>query len=57
MNEDRIDGAATNLKGKVQEGAGKLFGDAKLEAEGKANQVAGKAQNAVGGVEDAVKGE
>jgi uncharacterized protein YjbJ (UPF0337 family) len=34
-----------------------VLGDAKLESEGKADQVAGKVQNAVGGVKDTLKGE
>ena len=38
-------------------GAGKVLGDAKLESEGKADQAAGKVQNAVGGVKDTLKGE
>jgi uncharacterized protein YjbJ (UPF0337 family) len=37
--------------------AGKVTGDAKLEAEGKADKVAGKAQNAVGGLKDALRGK
>ena len=32
-----------------------MTGDAKLEAEGKTQQTAGKIQNAVGGFKDAVK--
>jgi uncharacterized protein YjbJ (UPF0337 family) len=41
MDKDRIKGAATNLKGKAKEVAGKMTGDAKLKTEGKADQVAG----------------
>ena len=41
----------------MREVAGKLTGDAKLEAEGKADKVAGKVQNAVGGIKDALKGK
>ena len=52
MDKDRIEGAGTNIKGKIKEGAGKLTGDAKTEAEGQADQVKGKAQNAVGGLKD-----
>lgn len=55
MNKDRIVGSAKELKGKIKEGAGKAVGDAKLEAEGKADKVEGKIQNAVGGVKDAIK--
>lgn len=55
MDKDRVAGAATNLKGKVKEAAGKVTGDAKLKSEGKADQVAGKVQNAFGGAKDAVR--
>ncbi len=55
MDKNRIEGAAKQMKGSVKEAAGKVTGDAKLEAEGKADKVTGRAQNAVGGVKDAVK--
>ena len=54
-DHDRIEGSAKNMGGKIKEGAGKLTGDSKLQAEGKADQVEGKAQNAVGGVKDSLK--
>jgi uncharacterized protein YjbJ (UPF0337 family) len=57
MNSDRIDGAAKNIGGKIEEAAGNLTGDAKWQAEGKAKQAEGKVQNAVGGIKDAVTGE
>ncbi len=57
MDKDRIAGSAKVVKGSVKEAAGKLVGDAKLQAEGKADKVAGKVQNAVGGVKDALKGK
>ncbi len=41
----------------MREVAGKLTGDAKLEAEGKADKAAGKVQNAVGGIKDTLKGK
>ena len=47
MDEDRIKGAGQNIKGKVKEAAGKVTGDSKLEAEGKADRVGGKIQNAI----------
>ena len=37
--------------------AGKITGDAKLEAEGKSDKVAGKVQNAVGGLKDSLRGK
>jgi uncharacterized protein YjbJ (UPF0337 family) len=55
MDKDRVEGAATNVKGKVKEAAGKAMGDAKLTSEGKADQVAGKVQNAIGGAKDAIR--
>ena len=55
MNKDRIQGSATQAKGKVKEIAGKVTGDSKLESEGKAEKVAGKIQNTVGGLKDTVK--
>jgi len=55
VDRDRVEGAAKNLKGKVKEGVGKVTGDAKLKSEGKADQVAGKVQNAIGGAKDAVR--
>jgi uncharacterized protein YjbJ (UPF0337 family) len=54
-DEDRVEGAAKNMGGKVKEAAGNVTGDAKLKHEGQADQVAGKAQNAVGGAKDAIK--
>jgi uncharacterized protein YjbJ (UPF0337 family) len=52
MDKDRVEGAATNFKGKVKEGVGKMTGDAKTEAEGQADQLKGKTQNALGGAKD-----
>jgi uncharacterized protein YjbJ (UPF0337 family) len=55
MNKDRIAGAVKEIKGSIEETVGKATGDAKLEAEGKADKVEGKVQNAVGGFKDALK--
>lgn len=54
-DQDRIDGAAKNLGGKAKEFAGDITGDEKLKAEGKADQVSGKVQNAVGGLKDSLR--
>jgi uncharacterized protein YjbJ (UPF0337 family) len=43
------------MKGQVKETIGKAAGDAKTEAEGKADKVAGKAQNLVGSAKDALR--
>jgi uncharacterized protein YjbJ (UPF0337 family) len=55
MDKDRIGGAAKNAGGKLKEAAGKALGDEKLKSEGKVDQAAGKAQNAIGGVKDAIR--
>jgi uncharacterized protein YjbJ (UPF0337 family) len=55
MNKDRIAGAVKEIKGDVKETAGKALGDAKLTAEGKSDKAKGKAQNAIGGLKDALK--
>ncbi len=39
MDKDRIEGSAKQVKGAVKETIGKVVGDAKLEAEGKARAV------------------
>jgi len=41
----------------VKQVAGKVFGDKKLETEGKTEKAAGKVQNAIGGLKDAVRGK
>lgn len=56
MDKDRIDGAVEKAKGSAKEVAGKITGDAKTEAEGKAQKTGGTVQNAVGGVKDAIRG-
>ena len=43
------------VKGAVKETIGKVVGDAKLEAEGKADKAEGKVQNAIGGLKDAAR--
>lgn len=56
-DKDRIEGAAKNIGGKIKEGIGKVTGDEKLQAEGKADQIEGKTQNAIGGIKDTLKGK
>lgn len=56
-DKDRVDGAAKNIGGKIKEAAGHVTGDEKLKAEGKADQAAGKVQNAFGGAKDALRGD
>ena len=55
MDKNRIAGSAKELKGAAKEAVGKVIGDAKLQSDGKTEKAAGKIQNAVGGVNDAVR--
>jgi uncharacterized protein YjbJ (UPF0337 family) len=55
MDKDRIAGAAKAVKGSIKEAVGKVVGDAKLQSDGKAEQAAGKIQNAVGSIKDTVR--
>ena len=57
MDENRVKGAVNDKLGKVKEAAGKVMGDRKLQAEGKADKAAGKVQNAVGGLKDTLRGK
>lgn len=57
MDKDRIVGSAKQVKGKVKEAVGKAVGDAKLEAQGKADRIEGEVQNAVGSIKDTLKGK
>jgi uncharacterized protein YjbJ (UPF0337 family) len=53
MDKDRIEGAAKPAKGAVKEAFGKVVGDAKLHAEGKADEAEGSwQQKAVGSLRD-----
>jgi uncharacterized protein YjbJ (UPF0337 family) len=54
MDKNRIIGAAKEAKGAVKQAIGKATGDAKLQADGKADKAEGKVQNAVGGLNDAI---
>jgi uncharacterized protein YjbJ (UPF0337 family) len=56
-DHDRIEGAAKQAGGSIKEGLGKLTGDEKLKAEGRADKVEGKVQNTVGGIKDSLKGD
>ncbi len=56
MDKDRVIGSAKAVTGKVKKAVGKAIGDAKLEAEGKADPIEGRVQNAVGGMIDVLRG-
>ena len=55
MDTDRVLGSAKVAKGKGKVAVGKVIGDAKLEAEGQAEKVEGKVQNAVGSIKDTIR--
>jgi uncharacterized protein YjbJ (UPF0337 family) len=57
MDKDRVEGAMKQAGGKVKDALGKLTGDSKMQAEGKADKVEGKVQNTVGGVKDTLRGD
>jgi uncharacterized protein YjbJ (UPF0337 family) len=57
MDKDRIKGSAEQVKGTVKAATGKALGDQKLEADGRTDKAAGKVQNAIGGLKDAVRGK
>ena len=57
VDKDRIIGSAKVVKGNVKAAVGEAVGDAKLEAQGKADKIEGKVQNAVGGIKDTLKGK
>ena len=55
MDEDRVEGTARNVGGKVQEGLGRVTGDARTRAEGLANQAVGTAQDLYGQAADTAR--
>jgi uncharacterized protein YjbJ (UPF0337 family) len=55
MDENRVEGMARTIGGKVEGVAGDLTGDQKLKADGVADKVAGKAQRAYGNAKDTVR--
>lgn len=57
VDKDRIAGSAKQVKGAIKEAAGKVVGDAKLQAEGKAEKAKGKIQNAAGSLKDTLRGK
>ena len=55
MNKDRVKGSFKKFEGAIKEVAWKIVGDKEIEAKGKAEQIEGAAQNAVGVLKDSVK--
>ena len=55
MDKDRIIGAGRQVVGTIKQAIGRIIGDIKLQADGKAERIDGKVQNAVGGLKDTIK--
>lgn len=55
MHKDTVKGSAKDMKGSVKEAAGKATGNERLEAEGVADQAAGKVQKGVGNLKEAAR--
>lgn len=55
MDKDRVAGAAKTVAGNIKQVVGKAVGDQKTVAEGKAEALEGKIQNAVGGMKDKIR--
>jgi uncharacterized protein YjbJ (UPF0337 family) len=55
MDKNRVEGSIKEVKGAAKEAVGKAIGDAKLQSDGRAEKTVGKVQNAVGGLNDAVR--
>ena len=53
MDENRVTATAKNVGGKVQEAAGKLTGDAKLQTQGVVNEAVGDIEALYGHAKDA----
>jgi uncharacterized protein YjbJ (UPF0337 family) len=52
MDENRLSGTAKNLGGKIEEGFGRVTGDAKSQVQGQMKQAAGSAQDLYGQAKD-----
>ncbi len=55
MDKDRSAGVGHQVKGALKEGAGKITGNERVEAEGKVERAGGKVQEGVGKGKDALR--
>ncbi|MCY1278370.1 CsbD-like protein [compost metagenome] len=55
MNKDQFKGKVDQLKGQIKEATGKLFGNQRLENEGKAQNAAGDTQEKAGDIKEDIK--
>ncbi len=49
--QDKIEGTAKEVKGNIKQGAGKLVGNERLQAAGRADKLDGRVQKKVGEIE------
>jgi uncharacterized protein YjbJ (UPF0337 family) len=54
-DQDQFKGAAKEVGGSIKEGLGKMTGNERLEAEGKADKLEGQVQKKVGDVKSDLK--
>jgi uncharacterized protein YjbJ (UPF0337 family) len=57
MDKNQVVGSAKQVKGAVEQSAGRAVGDAKLESEGRVGKVEGKIQKAISGLRNWLKGK
>lgn len=55
MDNDRIEGATKDFAGKAESAIGDIAGEAKMQASGRAREVAGKVQNLYGQAKDVAR--
>ncbi len=55
MDKEHVKGAADKAKGAIKDAAGKMTGDASLQAEGKMDKAKGAAHQAAGDIKDAAR--
>ncbi|MCQ8278462.1 CsbD family protein [Acetobacteraceae bacterium KSS8] len=55
MDKNRLDGVAHQVKGTLKDVAGKITGNERLQAEGKAEKAAGNVQEGYGKGKDALR--
>jgi uncharacterized protein YjbJ (UPF0337 family) len=55
MNKDQVQGAAKDIAGQIQEGAGKLVGNKELQTKGVEKQIEGKTEKLIGDAKEIVK--
>ena len=55
MDKDRTTGVGHQIKGSLKEGVGKLTGNERMQAEGRAEKLGGKVEEGVGKGKDAIR--